>query len=111
MSTELKARPIQRVEPFGRMCLIKKDDDLAKSRGGIILPDEAKIHVVTGHLVGISKALKDQRELFDFEELDKVYFNTAYAFPVDFSPGNKYFFVDFAYIYGKIVTVDPDEDE
>ena len=108
-------KKLRKVYPFGRMCLVKKDDDKNQTSGGILLPDDSKIPVISGRLVAISKALQDQKEKFDFEELDRVYFDTRHSVPVDFEPDNKFYFIDFQYIYGKVtedeIDVDPDNHD
>lgn len=116
MKDEAKAKKkLRKVFPFGRMCLVKKDDDKNKTSGGILLPDKAKIPVITGRLVAISDDLKDMRSKFSFEELDRVYFDTRHEIPVDFEPGNDFYFIDFQFIYGKVVEeeidVDPDKHD
>ena len=42
------------VEPLGKRLLIRKDEARQKTRGGIVLPDQAEIPTITGRVVEIS---------------------------------------------------------
>ena len=42
------------VEPLGKRILIRKDESRQKTRGGIVLPDQAEIPTITGRVVEIS---------------------------------------------------------
>ena len=42
------------VEPLGMRILIRKDESRQKTRGGIVLPDDAEIPTITGRVVEIS---------------------------------------------------------
>ncbi|MCC7424944.1 MAG: co-chaperone GroES, partial [Planctomycetaceae bacterium] len=42
------------VEPLGKRVLIRKDESRQKTRGGIVLPDQAEIPTITGRIVEIS---------------------------------------------------------
>ena len=75
------------VEPLGLRILIRKDESRQKTRGGIVLPDDAEIPTITGRVVEISVQI-ERDEDFPINKYDKVLFNPKYAIPVDFEPDN-----------------------
>ena len=75
------------VEPLGMRILIRKDESRQKTRGGIVLPDDAEIPTITGRIVEISVQI-DRDEDFPIKKYDKVLFNPNQAIPVDFEPDN-----------------------
>lgn len=75
------------VEPLGKRILIRKDESKQKTRGGIVLPDQAEIPTITGRVVEISVLI--ERDLdFPVKKYDKVLFHPKNAIPVDFEPDN-----------------------
>ena len=44
------------VEPLGMRVLIRKDESRQRTRGGIVLPDQAEIPTITGRVVEVSSA-------------------------------------------------------
>jgi len=75
------------VEPLGLRILIRKDESRQKTRGGIVLPDDAEIPTITGRVVEISVQI-ERDEDFPINKYDKVLFNPHDAIPVDFEPDN-----------------------
>jgi chaperonin GroES len=75
------------VEPLGMRILIRKDESRQKTRGGIVLPDDAEIPTITGRVVEISVQI-DRDEDFPIRKYDKVLFNPKHAIPVDLEPDN-----------------------
>jgi chaperonin GroES len=75
------------VEPLGMRILIRKDESRQKTRGGIVLPDDAEIPNITGRVVEISVQI-DRDEDFPIVKYDKVLFNPSQAIPVDFESDN-----------------------
>lgn len=75
------------VEPLGKRVLIRKDESRQKTRGGIVLPDDAEIPTITGRVVEISVQI-ERDEDFPIRKYDKVLFHPKHAIPVDFEPDN-----------------------
>jgi chaperonin GroES len=67
--------------------LIRKDESRQKTRGGIVLPDDAEIPTITGRVVEISVQI-GRDEDYPIRKYDKVLFNPRRAIPVDFEPDN-----------------------
>jgi len=67
--------------------LIRKDESRQKTRGGIVLPDDAEIPTITGRVVEISIQI-DNDEDYPIKKYDKVLFHPEHAIPVDFEPDN-----------------------
>ena len=75
------------VEPLGKRILLRKDESRQKTRGGIVLPDQAEIPTITGRVVEISAQI--ERDLdFPIRKYDKVLFHPKNAIPVDLEPNN-----------------------
>lgn len=75
------------VEPLGPRILIRKDESRQKTRGGIVLPDQAEIPTITGRVVEISVEVANDDE-FPVRKYDKVLFHPKHAIPVDFESDN-----------------------
>lgn len=80
------------VEPLGPRILIRKDESRQKTRGGIVLPDQAEIPTITGRVVAVSLEVENDEE-FPVKKYDKVLFHPKHAIPVDFEPDNLLFVV------------------
>ncbi len=80
------------VEPLGKRVLIRKDEDKKTTRGGIALPDNLEIPVITGRVVTVSAQLSNEED-FPIRQYDKVLFNPKNSVPVDFEVGNQLFVV------------------
>ena len=86
------------VEPLGMRVLIRKDESRHKTRGGIVLPDQAEIPTITGRVVEVSlqgKRLSVDHRLqverdadFPIAKYDKVLFHPKNSIPVDFEQNN-----------------------
>lgn len=72
--------------------LIRKDESRQKTRGGIVLPDQAEIPTITGRVVEISRQV-ERDEDFPIRKYDKVLFHPKHAIPVDLEPDNVLFVV------------------
>lgn len=83
---------IENVEPLGMRILIRKDEAKNKTRGGIVLPDQAEIPTITGRVVEISVQV-ERDEDFPIRKYDKVLFHPKNAIPVDLEPNNVLFVV------------------
>jgi chaperonin GroES len=75
------------VEPLGKRILIRKDEARQKTRGGIVLPDQAEIPTITGRVVEISAQIERDDD-FPIRKYDKVLFHPKNAIPVDLEPNN-----------------------
>jgi len=80
------------IEPVGLRVLIRKDDDKKATKGGIILPDDLEIPVLTGRVVAIS-AQVEQDDDYPISEFDKVIVNPSGNVPVDFDLDNRLFII------------------
>jgi chaperonin GroES len=80
------------VEPLGKRILIRKDEARNKTRGGIVLPDQAEIPTITGRVVEISAQIERDDD-FPIRKYDKVLFHPKHAIPVDLEPNNILFVV------------------
>lgn len=80
------------VEPLGRRILIRKDEGRHKTRGGIVLPDQAEIPTITGRVVEISAQIRNDHD-FPVRKYDKVLFHPKHAIPVDLELDNVLFVV------------------
>lgn len=84
------------------MVLITSDSSKNKTSGGIVLPDSCKIDVLTGRIIKMpAKMVEDELE-YPFRELDQVIYDPRYAIPVDLEPGNKFYLIDYKYLYGVV---------
>jgi hypothetical protein len=52
--------------------------------------------------------MNDDELEYPFRELDQVIYDPRYAIPVDLEPGNKFFLIDYEYLYG-VVDVEGNE--
>ena len=75
------------VEPLGMRVLIRKDESRHKTRGGIVLPDQAEIPTITGRVVEVSLQVARDAD-FPIEKYDKVLFHPKNSIPVDFEQNN-----------------------
>ena len=75
------------VEPLGMRVLIRKDESRQKTRGGIVLPDQAEIPTITGRVVEVSLQVERDAD-FPIEKYDKVLFHPKNSIPVDFEQDN-----------------------
>lgn len=80
------------VEPLGMRVLIRKDESRQKTRGGIVLPDQAEIPTITGRVVEVSVQVERDQD-FPIAKYDKVLFHPKNAIPVDFEQDNLLFVV------------------
>jgi chaperonin GroES len=67
--------------------LIRKDESRHKTRGGIVLPDQAEIPTITGRVVEVSLQVERDAD-FPIAKYDKVLFHPKNSIPVDFEQSN-----------------------
>src|SRR5690349_16103277 len=80
------------IEPVGKRVLICKDEERRTTKGGIHLPDESKIPVITGRIVAISAQVHNDPD-YPLAQYDKVILDPSHCIPVDFERDNKLFVV------------------
>lgn len=87
-----KAAKMEVIEPVGLRVLIRKDDDKKETKGGIVLPDNMEIPVLTGRIVAISAQVKRDDD-YPIKEYDKVIVNPSGSVPVECEHDNKLFII------------------
>ncbi|MHC4455669.1 MAG: co-chaperone GroES [Planctomycetota bacterium] len=90
---QIKARPLETIEPIGKRVLICKDEDKKETKGGIKLPDNIEIPTITGRIVAVSAEVENSPDI-PLCQYDKVLFNPKGAIPVDFEGDNRLFVVE-----------------
>ncbi len=78
------------IEPVGLRVLIRKDEEKRTTRGGIHLPDDAQIPVITGRIVALSVQVENDPD-YPLHKYDKVILDPRNCIPVDFEQDNKLF--------------------
>ena len=81
------------VEPIGKRILIRKDESRQRTKGGIVLPDQAEIPTITGRVVEISTMVANDPD-FPIQKYDKVLFHPKHAIPVDLESDNMLFVIN-----------------
>ena len=76
------------IEPIGDRVLIRKDDERRTTKGGIHLPDDAKIPVISGRIVALSIQVENDPD-YPLSRYDKVLIYPRNGIPVDFEQDNK----------------------
>lgn len=87
-----RTKKMETIEPVGLRVLVRKDDDKKETRGGIVLPDDMKIPVLTGRIVAVSAQVEADDD-YPIRELDKVIVNPSNGIPVDLEHDNKLFVI------------------
>ena len=93
---------LETIIPLSKRVLIRKDESIGSTRGGIILPDSAKIPTITARIVELSY---DADPLSPLKKYDKVLVNPGRAIPASFEGDNKLYIVpqdDIIAIFRKI---------
>ena len=90
---QIKATPLETIEPIGKRVLICKDEDKKQTKGGIQLPDNIEIPTITGRIVAVSAEVENTPDI-PLTQYDKVLFNPKGAIPVDFEGDNRLFVVE-----------------
>lgn len=80
------------IEPIGKRVVIRKDDNKRETRSGIVLPDSHEIPVITGRVIGVSKAIENDED-HTIRQYDKVLFDPREAIPVELEHDNRLFVV------------------
>lgn len=83
METKEQTSIMETVEPLGLRVLVRKDDDKKCTKGGIILPNQVEIPVLTGRVIAISAQVENDPD-YPVQQYDKVIVNPGRAIPVDF---------------------------
>ncbi|MCE9548516.1 MAG: co-chaperone GroES [Planctomycetia bacterium] len=80
------------IEPVGLRVLIRKDEERRSTRGGILLPDDAKTPVLTARIVAISTQVEADAD-YPLAKYDKVLVDPRHGIPVEFEQDNKLFII------------------
>jgi len=73
--------------------LIRKDDSLHQSKGGIILPNSAKIERITARVVAIASDVERDPDYTAIKQYSKVLVNPSNAIPVELIADNNLFVI------------------
>ena len=92
MTEARKKMSLETIEPIGDRVLVRKDEEKRATRGGILLPDDAKIPTITGRIVAISAQVANDPD-YPLEKYDKIILDPRNTIPVDFEQDNKLFIV------------------
>ncbi len=107
------SRSLEIIEPVGMRVLIRRDEERRTTRGGIHLPDEAKIPVITGRIVALSAQVENDPD-YPLHKYDKVILDPRNNIPVDFEKDNRLFVVpveDIVAVYRRGESPVGEEDE
>jgi chaperonin GroES len=85
-------KTLEVIEPVGLRVLIRKDEEKRTTRGGIHLPDDAKIPTITGRIVALSAQVENDPD-YPLGRYDKIILDPRNGIPVDFEQDNKLFIV------------------
>jgi chaperonin GroES len=85
-------RSIEVIEPIGMRIVLRKDEERRTTRGGIHLPDESKIPVISGRIVALSAAIENDPD-YPIAQYDKVLVDPRAAIPVDFERDNMLYII------------------
>ncbi len=91
---------IKSVTPINNMVLINHDKDADRTAGGILLPDNSHIPVLTGIIAAMPEAMKENHHEYPFSEGDRVVYDIRDRVPYNFDPHNNYYLVDARRILG-----------
>src|SRR5688572_16045160 len=94
MSTRPSARRAEYdvIEPIGKRVVVCKDDNKRQTKSGTVLPDSHEIPVISGRVIGISKAIEYDEDQ-TIRQYDKVLFDPREAIPVELEHDNRLFVV------------------
>jgi co-chaperonin GroES (HSP10) len=71
------------ISPMGWYVLVRPDEPKEKTAGGIILPGENKIPVLTGRILEIGPEAQNESHNFPISKYDKVIYKKSNQIPVD----------------------------
>lgn len=91
-----------RIKPVGDNVVIVHDENMKMTAGGIILPDQSTIPVLTGRVVAVSQRLGENGYEYPFETGDRVVYNVKAAVPIDLDPTDRQYIVPADAILGVI---------
>ena len=70
------------VVPLNGRILFRRDEPKKETRGGLVLPDDSKIDMITGRVLAIAPDLEKDGDC-PVSEYDKVLIHPGHAVPVD----------------------------
>lgn len=83
---------METIEPLANRVLIRKDEPRTATKGGIILPDSAKIENITGRVIAIASDVDILT--IPIKIYDKVLVDPSNAIPVELEQGNKLYLIE-----------------
>jgi len=104
-------KPRRTIRPINDMVLIRHDKAEAETSSGILLPDSARIEVLTGIVVAMPDKMKEDHLEYPFKEGDRVVYNTRERIPYNLDPRDPHYLVNYKFILGVVEEELPDEDE
>ena len=110
MNMKQSRKSLDTIEPVGQRVLICKDDERRTTKGGIHLPDEAKIPVITGRIVALSTQIENDPD-YPLSQYDKVILDPSNSIPVDFERDNKLFVIPVEDIVAVMRKGEPADDD
>lgn len=90
--TTTKTTKMETIEPVGLRVIVRKDDDKKETKGGIVLPDDMEILVLTGRIIAVSAQVESDDD-YPIREFDKVIIGPSHCVPVELEHDNKLFVV------------------
>ncbi len=97
------------IEPIGDRVLVRKDDERRTTKGGIHLPDDAKIPVISGRVVALSVQVENDPD-YPLSRYDKVLIDPRNGIPVDFEQDNKLHIIPVEDVVAVFRKDSPDEE-
>ena len=97
--SEAKKVSLEVIEPVGLRVLVRKDEERRTTRGGIVLPDDAKTPVLTARIVAISAQVEADED-YPLAKYDKVLIDPRNGIPVDLEQDNKLFIIPIEDVVG-----------
>lgn len=104
-------KTIKTIIPVNDMVLVRHDKDQETTAGGIILPDTAKIPVLTGIIIAMTENMKENRHDYPYEEGDRVVYDTRESVPYTLDPRDKHYLVHYRKILGVVKEEEIDIDD
>lgn len=95
---------MRKIDPIGERVLIRHDEFKGVTKSGIILPDTAKIPVLTGRILAVGEAVDKVR--FPISIYDKIIYDPRQRIPVDLDQDNKLFLINIEDVLAVVRTTD-----
>ncbi len=96
----MPAAAIEVLLPLNGKILFIKDKPKDKTKGGIILPSDCKIEVLTGRVIEMSQDIKECPQYKYLRKFDKVIVNFAGAVPLELEADNQHYLLPVTSVMG-----------